>query len=176
VGQIKLNKLITRWNVSRLSVLVVMSQSLSAYALIGSTSLVERGNAEQKLWQDHPSDHSTGLETAELPDLMVDLWAPELGPPLEVVRPARVTQPLDVWTVSPSVAKASISSWCSGHGSPGPVLSSGVWRAAIASSVPPGATSRPTLTIAFRRGGSGSACTVKTSTTSSNARYHSTAT
>jgi hypothetical protein len=52
---------------------------------------------------------------------------------------------------------------------PGPVFASAVCRAAIASNVPPGATSRPTLTIAWRRGGSGNACTVMTSTTRSKA-------
>jgi hypothetical protein len=44
---------------------------------------------------------------------------------------------------------------------------------AIASNVPPDATSRPTLTIVWRRGGSRSACTVMTSTTRPKARRHS---
>jgi hypothetical protein len=72
-----------------------------------------------------------------------------------------------------SVANASISSARKGHGSPGPVIVSAVWRDAMASNVPPGATRLPMLMIAWRRGGLGSACTVMTSTTKSKARRHS---
>src|SRR6266496_6055192 len=42
----------------------------------------------------------------------------------------------------------------------------------MAISVPPGATSRPTLTMAWPRYGSGRACTVMISTTRSNAASH----
>ena len=72
----------------------------------------------------------------------------------------------------PAFPTASISDLVRAHG--GPATTSPSSRArAMTISVPPGATRSPTLAMASRLGGSGSACNVRLSTTRSKARCHS---
>ena len=70
-------------------------------------------------------------------------------------------------------ASDSMKCRSSGNGGPASALPESAYRNATASSVPPAATSPVTASAACSRGGSGSACSVKISTTRSKDRLHS---